>query len=285
MDDADKAIGLRRLWSGSSADYFSRLSTSASEEEFYKYYSKHVTVISDPLDPVIQLQVDAFHGEDSQLIAKTLVGLAQEKLNSSFTAMREDSLQFARSEVSRAEQQLAGASDKLKAFRNSHSELDPTASAQGVGQVTTAMFGQLASAEAELRTTLSYARDDSSAVKNLKTRISSLKKQIADNRDMLAGTSNKDKPYSELMSSYEELMLNQKFAQEAYTSAMSFLAQSRTSLARQHSYLIDFLSPTLPQDALEPRSLRNIAIVLIASGLLWLTISLVGSALREHARR
>jgi capsular polysaccharide transport system permease protein len=284
MDAADRAIGLRRRWSDASIDYLSRLSASASQEEFFKYYSKHVTVISNPLDPVIEVKAEAFRPQDAQLIAATLVRLAQDKLNKAFSGMREDALQFAHAEVTRAEQQLAKVDEQLRSFRKTHTELDPAASAQGVGGVAMGLFAQLAATEAELRTTMSYAREDSPAVKSLQARAEALEKQIAEDRGILAGDK-KGKPYADLLATYEDLLLDQKFAQDSYTSAMAFLSQSRAALAHQHTYLIDFLSPTLPEEASEPRVARDILVVFIASALIWLTGTLVFSALREHAHR
>jgi capsular polysaccharide transport system permease protein len=285
MEALDRAIGLRHMWSAGFIDHFSRLPAHASNEDFARYYKKHVTIVAEPAEPVIEVKVEAFRPQDSQLIAKTLVQLAQEKLNAAFVGMREDALEFARSEVTRAEQQLASVNDKLREFRNAHSDIDPAVSAQGVGNVTTALFAQLANTEAQLRTTLSYARDDSPAVKALKTRIEALKKQISANRGLLAGEQTDAKPYADVLAAYEDLKLDQKFAQDSYTSAMGFLATSRASLAHQHSYLIDFLAPTLPEEATEPHGARNVLVMFFASVLLWLTGSLVVSALREHARR
>lgn len=285
MEAADQAIGLRRMWSASTIDFFSRLSSDASQEDFHKYYKQHVKLVSDPSEPVMKVEVEAFQPRDAQLISQTLVKLSQQKLNSAFVGMREDALQFARAEVKQSQTQLASIDEKLRNFRNSHTDIDPKASAQGVGAVTMALFGQLANTEAELRTTLSYAREDSPAVRQLRSRIAALKKQISENRGILAGDQPKEKPYADLLASYESLMLDQKFAQEAYTSAMAFLSSSRASLAHQHAYLVDFLAPTLPEQATEPRGARNVLVVFLASALLWLTGSLLASALREHAKR
>ncbi len=283
MDALDKVVGLRRMWSASSIDFLSRLPKDASEERFHRYFKNHVNVIYDATAPVIGLKVEAFHRRDAQLIAKTLVGLAQKKLNTAYLKMREDSLRFARTELSQSERQLANVNAKLQEFRNAHGDIDPMASAQAVGSVAGGLFAQLAATEADLRTTLSYARADSSAVKVLKARIAALKQQIAVDRALLASRSSK-KPYADLMASYEGLKLDQKFAEDAYTGAMAFLASSRAALARQHSYLIDFLPPTLPQKATEPRSVRDVALVFVASALICLTGSFIAAALREHAR-
>lgn len=290
MEALDKKIGLRRMWSAGSIDLLSRLSKDASKEDFFKYYGHHVTVISDPTEPVIQVEVDAFTAADAHLIAKTLVQLTQDKLNDAFFQMREDALTFARSEVKHAQQDLTQVNDKLRSFRNEHGEIDPTATAATVGTVAGWLYQQLADTEANLRATLSYAREDSPIVKTLQSRVAALKKQIVASRGLLASSGGDktagalaDKPYAELLAAYQDLLLDQTFAQDAYTSAMSFLNTSRAALQHQHSYLIDFLAPTTAQDATEPHSTRNVFLVLIASLLVWLTGSLILAALREHA--
>jgi capsular polysaccharide transport system permease protein len=290
MEALDKKIGLRRMWTAGPIDLLSGMSKDASKEDFYKYYGRHVLVISDPTDPVVQLEVDAFSAADAQLIAKTLVQLTQDKLNAAFFQMREDALNFARSEVKHAQQDLTQVNDKLRAFRLAHGEIDPTASATAVGGVAGALFQELADTEANLHTTLSYAREDSPIVQTLKSRVDALKKQIVASRGLLASTPSEklagdlaDKPYADLLAAYGDLVLDQTFAQDAYTSAMTFLNTSRAALQHQHSYLIDFLAPTMAQDAIEPHSVRIVIVVFIGSLIVWLTGSLIGAALREHA--
>lgn len=283
MQALDKKIGLRHMWDAASIDYLSRLSSNASQEDFYKYYQSHVTVISQPTDPVIELQVEAFHPGDARLIARSLVALAQHKLNTAFLQVQEDALRFARSELHEAEQQLTSINDKLRDFRNAHGDIDPTASAQTIGGVAGGLFGQLTGAEADLRALLTYARPGNPQVKSLKARIDALKKQIKGDRNLLAGPDS-EKPIANVLADYEDLLLNQKFAQDAYTSARAFFASRRAALAHQQTYLVDFLPPTLPDQATEPRRIRDVVLVFLASGLVWLAGSLIGSALREHAR-
>jgi capsular polysaccharide transport system permease protein len=284
MAALDQKIGLRKMWSAPSVDYFSRLPANASQEGFHKYYLKHITVTYDEADPVIELQAEAFRPEDAQLIVKTLVTLAQDKLNTAFTGMREDSLRFARSELTQSEHQLAAVNERLRVFRNENRDIDPKFSAQTVGSVTGGLFGQLAAAEANLRTVLSYAKPNSPQVRALKAHIDALKQQISADRGLLAGNAT-EKPYADRLAAYEDLLLDQKFAQDAYTAAMSFLATNRATLSHQQAYLVDFLTPTLPQDAMEPQRTRAVLLTLVVTALLWLTGSLVASALREHSRR
>jgi capsular polysaccharide transport system permease protein len=280
---ADRAIGLRKMWSGSAIDFFSRLSPDASAERFLRYYQKRVTVTEDPLDPVLDIKVQAFSAADAQLIAKTLVRLGQDKINDAYAQMRGDSLNFARSEVTRSEERLSAVDDKLRNFRNAHGDLDPSATATAVGSVAGATFGQLSSAKAELETALSYARPDSPLVKGLQAWVAALEKQMGADRGLLAGGKQANKNYARLLGEYEDLLLDQKFAQTIYTSALAFLDSARSATMYQHTYLIDFVKPNRPEDSTEPKSALDVTLVLVATLLAFLIGSLVVSALREHA--
>lgn len=283
MEALDKRIGLRRMWSAGSIDFLSRLSRDAPQRDFYRYYTNHITVIADPTNPVMELQVQAFTQADAQLIAKTLVQLAQEKLNEAYLLMEKDALGFARLEVGKAQQKLKDINGQLRDFRNAHGEFDVSANAGGVGTVALALFSQLASTETDLKTALSYAREDSPLVQSLKARIAALRKQFDVDRQLLAGQGTEGKSYADLMSTYGDLVLDQQFAQGAYTSAMAFLESSRTNIEQHHSFLVDFLAPTLPGDSTLPRSWKDLLLVALASALVAVTGSLILAALREHA--
>jgi capsular polysaccharide transport system permease protein len=283
MEALDQRIGLRRMWSAGSIDFLSRLSRDAPQRDFYRYYTNHITVIADPTNPVMELQAQAFSQTDAQLIARTLVQLAQEKLNEAYLIMEKDALGFARSEVDKAQQKLKDINGQLRDFRNAHGEFDVTGNAGGVGAIALGLFSQLASTEADLKTTLSYAREDSPLVESLKARITALKKQFEVDRQLLAGQGTDGKAYADLMSTYGDLLLDQQFAQGAYTSALAFLTTSRTNLEQHHTFLVDFLAPNLPGDATLPRSWLDLLLVALASALVAVIGSLILAALREHA--
>jgi capsular polysaccharide transport system permease protein len=282
MNQLDRKIGLRAMWSRSEIDPFSRLRSDASQEEFNNYYRSHVHVVADPTQPVIAVNVQAFRPEEATLVARTLLQLGEETVNKAFDQSRADSLNFARDEVAGAEGRVAAIDEKLTDFRREHSELDPAAAATTVGTVAGTLFGQLSSAEAELHATRSYLSEDATQVKLLRTRIEALKNQIAADRGLLVG--GKDTTtYVDLLAKYQNLLMEQKFAETAYTAALAFLATTRADAVRQHSYVIDFVPPSLPQEATEPHRVRDIVLVFFVSLLVYVIGTLVVSALREHA--
>ncbi len=280
----DRTIGLRKMWSAGKVDFFSRLSPDASAESFLRYYARHVTVTSDPLDPVIDVKVQAFSPADARSITNTLVQLGQKKLNDAYRRMRDNSLNFARSEVTQSEQRLIAVNDKIRDFRNAHGDIDPSATATAVGSVAGATFAQLSGAKAELQAALSYARPDSPLVKGLQAWVAALEKQMGSDRGLLAG-GEVNKNYAKLLGEYEDLLLDQSFAQSIYTSALSFLNSARAATMYQHTYLIDFVKPNMPEDSTEPKAALDVTLVFVATFLAYLIGSLVIAALREHAHR
>ena len=113
MQSLDRKIGLRRMWSADSIDFLSRLSPNASQEDLQRYFQHHVEVVADPTDPVIELKVQAFSPADAQLIAKTLVQLAQQKLNEAHLQMQRRARIRSCSEVDQAQQKLKSINDRL----------------------------------------------------------------------------------------------------------------------------------------------------------------------------
>lgn len=283
MSKLQQTIDLRAMWSRSDVDFFSRLRADASREAFHDYYRSRVHVVAEPSQPVIAVSVQAFTAADAQQISRALLQLGEQAVNQAFNHSREDALSFARDELSRAESRLAAADEKVTDFRRQHRELDPAAAAQSVGTVAGNLFGELSNAEAELKTVKSYLSEDSPKIKLLRARIAALKTQIAADRSLLVGAKDTT-TYVDLLAKYETLITEQKFAQTAYTSAMAFLATTRADLLRQHSYVVDFVPPSLPEEAVQPQRTRGVILVLIASVLAYLIGNLVVSALREHAR-
>ena len=184
--------------------------------------------------------------------------------------------------MTRSEQRLVSVDDKIRDFRDAHGDIDPTATATAVGSVAGATFGQLSSAKAELQAALSYARPDSPLVKGLQSWVDALEKQMGADRGLLAGKES-NKNYARLLGEYEDLLLDQKFAQTIYTSALAFLDSARSATMHQQTYLIDFVKPNMPEDSTEPKSALDVTLVLIATFLAFLIGSLVVAALREHA--
>ena len=143
---------------------------------------------------------------------------------------------------------------------------------------------QLASQVASLS---GYLADDAPSIRMLNSQIAALDQEIARIRNQIStstgeGATATSDPLANEISEYQELLINQEFAEKAYVAAQASVDRARAEAQRDTSYLAIYGEPSPAEDALYPRSLFNVGIVLVLSGILWAVGALGFMAIRDH---
>ncbi len=120
----------------------------------------------------------------------------------------------------------------------------------------------------------------SARVKALRTRVAALQHQVETERHRLTNESDTD--LTKLLYGYEPLILEQELAKQIYASALTSLELARTEAQRKQRYLIPFVSPELPDEALEPEGIWNVLTVFFAACLVYGIGGLIWSAVNDH---
>lgn len=81
-------------YSDSGVDVFSRLSSDASQEEIYRYYTKHVLVEVDEKSAIITIFVKAYDSQFAFALNKVLVERSEWYINSIGHQLAESQLSF-----------------------------------------------------------------------------------------------------------------------------------------------------------------------------------------------
>lgn len=294
----DQWLNIRGHYSGDGVDWWSRLDEDASKEKLADYYAARVEAEIEPDGQILIIRTEAFDPEFSASLSQSLLTLSEELLNKMAERAREDAVSFARRELATAEDRLRGIRLKLLEFRNQHGELNPQSTAATITGIVSTMEQQLASARAELAQVQSFMQSDSPKVIALRTRIGTLERQIAAERSRLAAPEEKrpaaqpalpsaakdGQVYAEILNAYEALLIEEEFARLAFEAAFTGLEVARADAARKHSYIVDFVSPHVPEEAIRPdgltETLTAFAMLLIG----YLVVGFLISAIREHAR-
>jgi capsular polysaccharide transport system permease protein len=82
---------------------------------------------------------------------------------------------------------------------------------------------------------------------------------------------------------YEGLILERDFASKRLEIALSLLEQSRANALKQQLYLERIAQPNRPDVAIEPHRIRDVVATFLVSLLVWGIISLLVTAVKEHA--
>jgi capsular polysaccharide transport system permease protein len=285
LGDLRKQLPLEEIFRHEDADYFSRMAAAPSIEDLQKYWQKMVDVTIDKSTGLVTLHVRAFTPTDSMKVIESLLQSGEKRLNSISMRSRNDTLKMADSEMAESIKRMNESGEKLSSFRLKHKMIDPTQTAVAQASITTKLEEELVSKMAERASLLTYMQASAPQVITLKKRIDSLRRTLdAENEKNVESLLAQDDPEKAraLMDEYNQLVIDREVAEKAYVASTQFLETARLDALSQRRYVMVFSYPRLPEEAAEPLRLRNIAIVLVFSLLLWGIGQMILATVKEH---
>ena len=283
IDDLGKTLDLREMFSRSTADWWARLELPVSIEELVRYWKNQVDAFYDVTNGTIVVRASAFTPEDSLQLAQGIFASSERLVNELSERARRDTLKNSQKEVRRAETRLKHALARLSEFRDREGLIDPRKSADATQTLAGRIRDDIVRADTELSTVKHYMRDDAPSVKMLEARIQSLQAQLHSVESEVTNTErSRSEVLSRVMESYERLESERTFAEKAYQHALETLDRARMNADRQQVYIAGFVQPSLPEEALYPRRLRSVCIVLFICCVVWLIGVFTVQTVREH---
>jgi capsular polysaccharide transport system permease protein len=285
VDDLSRTLDLREMFAHPEADWLARLDLPVSIEEMVRYWKGQVDAFFDATNGTIVVRARAFTPQDALKLAEGILASSERLVNDLSARTRRDTLRDAEDEVGRAERRLQSALARLRAFRDKEGIIDPRKTADATVALAGRVRDELVRADTELSTLKQYMRDDAPSIKILEARIRSLEAQRRAVESEVTDTEKtRSEALSRVMGSYEQLESERTFAESAYQHALQSLDRSRMNADRQQIYVASFVQPTLPEEALYPRRLRSLAVVLLIAFSLWAIGGSVFQSLRDHLR-
>lgn len=280
-------IDVKKLYAREDKDWLSRLEQDASIEDIVEYWKKKVRVDFDSASGITRLSVMAFEPQDSVDIIKEVLYRSETLVNNLSNKARQDSLNFAREELTKAEAGLKLARSNVTKFREKEKALSPEKDVEIKKSLIASLEADLAKAEANLRSIRIRLQDSTPKVQAAHNRVYSLKQQIGKERMRGTRKSTKNKRYSKtlskLISQHEELLTDQGFAEKTYASTLLIMEQARIDAAKQHRYLTITVKPQLPEEAVKPDQPHDYIVLFLSCLLFWGISSLIIASIKDHA--
>ena len=279
-----KDDGFRKMIARSGMDPLWRyppLFMPDNEEKLYRYYKSFVSVSYDETTGISTVRAQAFRPQDAQLLVAALLKHSEELINRMSDRAEKDAVQVAERETEGAKQQAYAAARAMTDFRDREKVIDPTLVSNSVLKNITELALSSAETNAQL-TELEASSPQSPQIDSLKSRIFALDQQIDKEREALAGTNGSLAP---IISKYDILLLKQKFAEQAFTIALSALEQARVDARKQRVFLETITTPNLPDHPAYPYRLLSIFIVFAIAAMLYKIGRTFVADTAEHATR
>jgi capsular polysaccharide transport system permease protein len=82
---------------------------------------------------------------------------------------------------------------------------------------------------------------------------------------------------------YEDVVLERSYADRRLEIALSALQEAHANASKQQLYIERLAEPSMPDEAIEPKRLRNMAAAFMLSLIVWGVLSLFTASVKEHA--
>lgn len=280
LDYLERKLGLRNLYQSKKIDFFQRLSSDATQEEFLKYFQKNIVkVMFDDVSGILTIKVFSFSPEDAKRINEAILEQCERYINAISHKIAKEQMNFIEQELSYANQKMQIAKNNLIKFQNTYKVMDPTQEAQAKAALISQLEAQLANQEAQLKTLLTYLKEDSFQVQALKNQIKALREQIEKEKAKTVGG---DTRLNKLALEYLKLKLDADFAADVYKATLSAFETTRVEASRKLKNLVIIASPNLPEEALYPRKAYNLTLATVLLLLIYGILRIVIGIIKEH---
>ncbi|PZT48899.1 capsule biosynthesis protein [Helicobacter valdiviensis] len=275
------SIDIKSLYQKQGLDPFYSLKEESSQEDFLKFFQNRTKIIFDQTSGLLSVEVEGFTQEDAQKIANTILMQSEKFVNEISHKAAREQMAFAEQELLRAKERLSKAQNDLLVFQGRYGVFDPLKQAEAKASLTNEIESKIAQKEAELTTMQSYLNENAPQIIMLKSEIKALNQQL-DKESAKIVSSKNSKRLNNLAAKFQDLSIEAKFAQDAYTTALTSVETTRIESSRKIKQLVIIQGANLPQDSTYPRILYNILTIFVILSLLYGIIKLIAMIIEEH---
>ena len=276
----EKKLPIRNFYSdkGDTLARFNGFGLNNSNEAFYQYFRKKISINFDSISGISTLFIRAFNAEDGQKINQQLLKQAEELINKLNERARKDTLTYAQIAVKDAEERVQKSSEELTNYRIENKLFDlPAVSSVQLNLIST-LKQEIITIETQIEQLQAIAPDNPQ-IKALRSRQNKLNRELAAQSKELAGSDNSLAAQS---GEYQRLVLDYELAGKELTAAISALHSAKQAVEQHQLYLEVINPPSLPDWAAEPRRVYNTVAIFLISLIIYGVLNLFIAAIREH---
>lgn len=273
--------GFNQAYDKISLDPTAYLSPDASLRTARRYWRSKVDVVTEPASAGATVRVSAYTPEDAQRLARGVLQLSEELVNSLPERAINDLIAAADQEIARKRQAYEQTRDRLTDYQaRQFSGLDASTPAQQAIGLVGNIEAQLAQKRAELATARETYQPGAPQLTGVQREIVALEaeRDRAIQRALQAPGERAASGEIEAQS----LLVDYQSAQAEYQAALRAADSARRQQIIDRKYVVSYIPPQRPEASDWWPRLANILAVLIGAALLWSVGALVYSIVRDH---
>lgn len=282
LEDLNGKIDVKEIYQRPEADFWARLKSNPSAEEYANYWKKMVTTYVDGPSGIVTLLVRAFRPEDAERLSQAVLEASEKLANDVSARARRTIMHQAEDEVRRSEGLVRAALLDMRNFRDREGFIDPASSATATSTLLMQDMAEKIRLENDYFVASKATSPEAPTVVGLKSRLEGLDAQVAKLKAELTGHSAEGRTIAASLVTFEELELKRLFAEKLYTMAQDALERARLRAEQQNIFVSTFVPPTAPEEAKYPERLALSLLIPIGLLVIWGIFALVGAAVEDH---
>ena len=247
LADLDRTYDLDQAYAQKGLDRLAGMKPGLSKEKRLNYFKKQVAVNLDEISGAIVLRTIGLDPKASLNLNRFMLAKSEYFVNRLNQDISQKQLSFAESELSRARGNLNQAKNRLLAYQDSNTVIDPKGEAELAGQTISKLQEKLVELRVELATLKRQFKDPAEPeVAVVADQVRELEQQIQKERRSLV--SSKGRNLSRKAADVLKLESEANFATDSYKLALTSVEKARIETKRQQKFMALLSAPQLPED-------------------------------------
>lgn len=281
VQDMDRDVGLRAIWSKPKIDVVFALNTEAPIEDLVDYWNRMVRISYGAGSGLIEVEVLAFTAEDATRISGALLEKSSDMINELSDIARQDAIRYAREELDQALEQLKEARAVVTQFRNENQLVNPELDLQSQAGLLATLQTQQADALIEIDLLAETVGSSDPRMEQARRRLRVIENRIDAERQKL-GSGTSGTAFADVVGEYERLVVDREFAEETYVAARATYDNALAESRRKSRYLAAYMQPTLAETAEYPKRLTLWLLVTLFIFLIWSVLVMVAYSIKDR---
>ena len=247
LTDLDRTYDLDQAYAQMGLDRFAGMKPGLSKEKRLNYFKKQVSVNLDEISGAIVLRTIGLDPKASLNLNRFMLAKSEQFVNRLNQDISQKQLSFAESELGRARGNLNQAKNRLLAYQDSNTVIDPKGEAELASQTISKLQEKLVELRVELATLKRQFKDPAEPeVAVVADQVRELEEQIQKERRSLV--SRKGRNLNRKAADVLKLESDVSFATDSYKLALTSVEKARIESKRQQKFMALLSAPQLPED-------------------------------------
>ncbi len=247
LADLDRTYDLDQAYAQKGLDLIAGMKPGLSKEKRLNYFKKQVSVNLDEISGAIVLRTIGLDPKASLNLNRFMLAKSEYFVNRLNQDISQKQLSFAESELGRARVNLNQAKNRLLAYQDSNTVIDPKGEAELAGQTISKLQEKLVELRVELATLKRQFKDPTEPeVAVVADQVRELEQQIQKERRSLV--SSKGRNLNRKAADVLKLESDVSFATDSYKLALTSVEKARIESKRQQKFMALLSAPQLPED-------------------------------------